>query len=467
MALRRLRPLMVLAVVTLVLALAAGPALAAPGGLGLAKKDFRGHGRAKGGPPWFSDVTTDYWAWQDVSTVAAKGFMSGYGGGFFGPRNHVTRLEVVILATRLMGFEEEALALSPLEVAQILSSTFADYPAIPAWTGARECLAYALKHDYLWPLMRSADDPAFRPNSPAKRLEVIVMLLEAAGLGAEAGEYLLAPIFFKDAKSVPSWAWGYVALATEFRVVRGSGGKLLANQPVRRAEVAALLNRVDDLVETPTDRESVAGTVVELNISTDPEEASTMTVITDGSNGQPGGGDEETYEVAAGVVVLLDDEQASLTALTSGLHVTLYFNQEGKVILIHGESETEPPATEVTGMVLSTTLNEDGRMERLTLWVDDEARIHAVSPEVEITLDGDDAPASDVVPGLTVRATLVDDEVVAIAIGEEAAEETEVAGMVLETALSSGELVSITLWHDDRAGTFTCPRPDGHPHPQW
>jgi len=198
--------------------------------------------------------------------------------------------------------------------------------------------------------MWSADKPTFRPNSPAKRLEVIVMLLEAAGLGPEAGEYLQAPIFFKDAKSVPSWAWGYVALAAELGVVRGSGGKLRANQRVTRAEVAALLNRVDDLVETSTDRGIVVGTVVELDISTDPEEASTITVITDGSDGRPGGRDEQTYELAQGVVVVLDDEQASLAAVTAGLHVALYLNQDGKVILIHGESETEPPDGKAHGL---------------------------------------------------------------------------------------------------------------------
>jgi len=86
---------MAVAVVALVLALAAGPALAAPApvGLDLAKKGFGGHGRAKGGPPWFSDVTTDYWAWQDISTAAAKGFMSGYGGGFW--------LELVVVCRSL------------------------------------------------------------------------------------------------------------------------------------------------------------------------------------------------------------------------------------------------------------------------------------------------------------------------------------------------------------------------------
>ncbi|RJQ09810.1 MAG: S-layer homology domain-containing protein, partial [Bacillota bacterium] len=412
MATRRLRPLAVAAVVTLVLALAAVPALAATasGGLDVAKKEGKAHGRAKGGPPWFSDVGSDDWAWQDISTVAAKGIMNGYGKGFFGPKNHVTRLEVVVLATRLMGFEDEAMDLDPQEVAGFLVSTFPDYPAIPTWPGAHECLAYAIQHDYLWPLMQSAHGAAFRPNSPAKRLEVIVVLLEAAGLGDEAAERAGAPIFFKDAASVPSWAWGYVALAVELGIVRGSGGNLKVNQPVSRAETAALLNRLDDLIETPIDRGMVVGTVVELDISADPTLPSTITVVPETSDGLPGDdGDEETYELAPGVVVMLDDELASLTAVTPGLRVTLYLNEDGQVLLINGETGTEPPeVTEVTGMVLTVALTEGGDLDSITLWHDDQAETFTAAAEVDITRDGEEVAASEIVAGLTVTLTLSD-----------------------------------------------------------
>ena len=75
--------------------------------------------------------------------MAAKGVMQGYGKGRFGPKNHVSRLELVVLATRLMGFEDEAQAMAPDAVAELLGATFADYRAIPAWPAAREGLAYS------------------------------------------------------------------------------------------------------------------------------------------------------------------------------------------------------------------------------------------------------------------------------------------------------------------------------------
>ncbi len=460
---RWLHPVRVAVAVALVLALAGGPALAAPG-LGVLKKLGLGFGPAKGGPPWlsswFSDVSADHWALGDISTVAAKGVMKGYGKGLFGPRNHVTRLEIVVLATRLMGFEDEALALDPLEVAALPGSTFTDYPAIPAWPGAHECLAYALQHGYLWPLMQGGDGPVFRANAPAKRVEVIVILLEAAGLGPEAAERLGAPILFKDADSVPPWAWGYVALAIELGILRGYDGKLHLNKPVTRAETAALLNRLDDLIQTPADRRIVEGTVAGVDIPADPAVASTITIIPDTSGGLPGSGGEETYELAPAVAVILDGEPADLTEVTPGLHVALYLDRDGKVLLIHGETESEPSATEVVGMVLVTAHDETGSLTGLTLWVDEKVRVYLVSPEVVITVDGEEAPASAVVPGLTVRVTLEDGVVVAIAIGEEPSEEPpeeeKVTGMVLETDLTpDGELAGITLWHDGEAETFT------------
>jgi hypothetical protein len=139
--------------------------------------------------------------------------------------------------------------------------------------------------------------------------------------------------------------------------------------------------------------------------------------------------------------------------------VALYLDEEGKVLLIDGETESEPTAAEVVGMVLSVTHDEAGALTGLTLWVDGEVRVYVVSPEVVITVDGEEAPAGAVVPGLTVRVTLADGEVVAIALGEEAPEEApdeaKVTGMVLETDLTpGGQLAGIILWHDGRAETF-------------
>jgi len=444
---RSLRFRTIAAVVVLALALAAGPALAAAGpqGLDLAKKGGNGHGKAKGGAPWFSDVSGDDWAWQDIETMAAKGVMQGYGKGLFGPKNHVSRLELVVLATRLMGFEDEAQALAPDAVAELLGATFTDYRAIPAWPGARECAAYALEQGYLWPLMQGGGGPTFRPNVPAKRVEVIVVLLEAAGLGPEADERIDAAFPFKDASAVPAWAWGYVALGVELGIVRGSGGTLQPNQPVIRAEIAALLSRLDDYIDTDLDRDIVTGEVVEVDVSTNPAVSSTITVLPDGgSSGDEE--DEETYSLAPGVVVILDGEPSTLAMVTAGLKVTLYLNEDGKVLLIDGDTRAGP-TTKVTGLVLTPTLDTAGKLTSLTLWHANKAETFTAAATVVITKDGHTVAADQIAAGQTVELTLTDGKITAVKIDPED-QTTAVEGTVTRVEVGPGS-------NPDPAGTIS------------
>jgi len=436
---RRLRSRAIAAVVVLALALTAGPALAVAGPRGDLAKGGNGHGKAKGGAPWFSDVSGDDWAWPDIETMAAKGVMQGYGKGLFGPKNHVSRLEMVVLATRLMGFEDEAQALTPEAVAALLGATFADYRAIPAWPGARECLAYALKQGYLWPLMQGGGGPTFQPNARAKRVEVIVVLLEAAGLGREADERINVALPFKDASAVPAWAWGYVALGVELGIVRGSGGALRPNQPVVRAEIAALLSRLDDYIDTDLDRGIISGEVVEVHVSTHPAAPSTMTVIPDSglSGDEDDEEDEETYSLAPGVVVILDGRQSTLAAVTAGLRVTLYLNEDGQVLLIDGDTTARPETTKVTGMVLTPTLGPAGKLTSITLWHDNKTETFTAAATVVITKDGHPVAANQITAGQTVELTLTSGKVTAGEIDPED-HATGVEGTVTRVVLRAG-----------------------------
>jgi len=445
---RSLRFRAIAAVIVLALALAAGPALAAAGpqGLDLAKKGGNGHGKAKGGAPWFLDVSGDDWAWPDIETMAAKGVMQGYGKGLFGPKNHVSRLELVVLATRLMGFEDEAQAMAPEAVAELLGATFADYRAIPAWPGACECLAYALEQGYLWPLMQTGGGSTFRPNVPAKRVEVIVVLLAAAGLGTEADERSDTALAFKDASAVPAWAWGYVALGVELGIVRGSGGTLRPNQPVVRAEIAALLSRLDDYIDTDLDRDIVTGEVVEVDVSTNPAVSSTITVLPDsGLSGDEE--DEETYSLAPGVVVILDGEQSTLPAVTAGLKVSLYLNEDGKVLLIDGDTGAGPVTTKVTGLVLTPTLDTAGKLTSITLWHANKAETFTAAATVVITKDGHAVAANQIAAGQTVELTLTDGKITTVEIEPED-QTTTVEGTVTRVEVGTGS-------HPDPAGTIS------------
>jgi hypothetical protein len=61
-------------------------------------------------------------------------------------------------------------------------------------------------------------------------------------LAAQASALASAPI---DLSGTPlDWAHGALALAIQLGILRGSGGRLLADQPLTRAQMAVLLARV-------------------------------------------------------------------------------------------------------------------------------------------------------------------------------------------------------------------------------
>jgi VCBS repeat-containing protein len=74
-----------------------------------------------------------------------------------------------------------------------------------------------------------------------------MLLVKAMNLEEEAKTKMNVQLPFKDAKQIPAGAVGYVAVAVEKGLVSGyTDASFRPNKPVTRAELAALLGRMDD-----------------------------------------------------------------------------------------------------------------------------------------------------------------------------------------------------------------------------
>ena len=51
----------------------------------------------------FTDVTSDAWNSEAVAWAAARGIVSGYGNGLFGPNDHITREQLAVMLWRYAG----------------------------------------------------------------------------------------------------------------------------------------------------------------------------------------------------------------------------------------------------------------------------------------------------------------------------------------------------------------------------
>jgi hypothetical protein len=133
----------------------------------------------------FSDITAAEWAHQSISEMTASEVLNGYPGGDFKPYNNVTKLEAVAMLVRVLGLEEQAMALEKAGV---------DY-AMPQglyWGSGYLIMAVQLgmlDEDYLYLL---------QPNEPATRTEVAMLVFHALDFSPDSGA-----LEFDDADQIP------------------------------------------------------------------------------------------------------------------------------------------------------------------------------------------------------------------------------------------------------------------------
>lgn len=96
-------------------------------------------------------------------------------------------------------------------------------------------------------------DGSFRPLRSLSRVEASAIIIRALGLQEEATKRKAEDVGFLDAKQIPRWASGYVAVAAtsapkaKNRLIIGyPDNKFLPLNPVKRAEVAAMMERFVD-----------------------------------------------------------------------------------------------------------------------------------------------------------------------------------------------------------------------------
>jgi hypothetical protein len=176
------------------------------------------------------------WALRYIASLASRNIFEGYSDGTFRPYEKVTRIEAITAAVRLMGLREQAE--SAVEMQTKLN--FKDANQVPSW--AVGYVSVALKNDLF-----SESETMVQPNQPSDRLWATTLLVKALKLESEAKTKMNVKLSFADAAQIPAGSVGYVAVAVERGLVNGfEDNTFRPNQPVTRAEIAALLDRAGD-----------------------------------------------------------------------------------------------------------------------------------------------------------------------------------------------------------------------------
>ncbi|AYO29522.1 S-layer homology domain-containing protein [Biomaibacter acetigenes] len=310
-------------------------------------KNFKGN--LQGKAQWkmgFSDVdeTLD-WARMAIDKMYAKGIFKGYPGDVFKPRNNISNLEAIVIALRIMGWEEE------VDGVKVLPNSVKNLQ-VP-WLKGYYYIALAVQKG----LVKPDELKGFNPNAPAKRYEVARYVVRALGKEAEAREHMKDKLSFKDAKAIPKDAVGYVYVITDLGLMKGDDKGLFKPQnPITRAEMAVLVNRLDGTLE-PEDKNELVGTVEDVNI----EE---LTITIKNSFG------EKTYDVLKNTPVYIDGKYRDMEDLNEGDRVELVLNDDGDVVFIQVLEKNEEPIT-VSARGLVTDVDEDDKTVSLFTYVKD------------------------------------------------------------------------------------------------
>jgi len=372
----------------------------------------------------FEDVEAESaWALQYIAELVKRGVFTGYEDGTFRPNQKVTRIEAIAAAVRQMGLRAQAE--SAAEMSTELNFKDADkiekkYP----W--AVGYVAVAIENDLFL-----ETESEVQPEKPADRLWATILLVKALGLESEAKAKMNAELAFKDKKEIPAGAVGYVAVAIEKGLVTGyENNTFRPNQPVTRAELAAILDRTGDQIpDDSTGFGQVNGTFVGKTA----DGKITLTV-----NGQ-----SKTYAVAADVTVLKDNKWANLSAVLPGDKVTAVVSNNVVVYLNVTQNATVTDGQK-TGTVTAVGTN------KLTLTKDGTTTEYAVKSDAVVLRNNATTTLSAVKPGDQVTATVVGGLVIHISVTTPVVENGQASGIV--TAVRSNQ---IDVWTNNATVTYS------------
>ncbi len=170
----------------------------------------------------FSDVPTNHWARQFITSLASRGVIAGFPDGSFRPDEPVTRAQYAAMV-------RQAFSRSSVRNA----TSFVDVPP-NYWAAA------AIREADMMGFLSGYPGNSFQPDQNIPRAQVLVSL--ANGLNYTASNRDSVRVY-RDAATIPDYAVASLAAATERRLVVNYPDvqALQPNQTATRADVAAFI----------------------------------------------------------------------------------------------------------------------------------------------------------------------------------------------------------------------------------
>lgn len=171
----------------------------------------------------YKDVTSSYWAYQEIMFVTSNQYMTGTSTDYFSPNLNITRAEAVLAIARSLNKDTK--------------SNFK-----PIFKDVKQSDLYYNAVCQLVDLGVIQNAEYFHPNEPLKRSQVAKMLALAYDIEVDQ----MNKINFNDV-SKTHWAKNYIESLADVGIIKGVDGKNFApERNITRVQLAVLINRVLD-----------------------------------------------------------------------------------------------------------------------------------------------------------------------------------------------------------------------------
>ena len=377
----------------------------------------------------FNDVESDAtvsWAKDSITKMTDAGYIKGYEDGTFRPYRAITKIESLILMSRMLGYENS-------EFSSVASAASTAYKSI----ASKYNTTYANEISYLMycGVLKESDlvdyASAANANTQLLRYQAAVLMSKLMGADSEAKAYTVSTATYADDSAIPTTARPYVEYVSANNIMNGmdktADGKAQFSPltSLTRAQMATLLARMMDKLEL----KYVSGTVDSVSSSKISVDGTSLGIMTD-------------------TKVYISGGTASVSDISSGSDASVVSIRKNALAITAQEAQT---STVVYGVITRKVENADGKKLTIADYEDnDNSETYTVKDSCKITVDGAKATLADLKNNDFVKVTITGSSISEISTESKS---LTVKGIIVSTEYDNDDHVYINVSDTDGENT--------------
>ncbi|MGE5328184.1 MAG: S-layer homology domain-containing protein [Deltaproteobacteria bacterium] len=318
------------------------------------------------------------WAEKDIKEMVANKIILGYPDGTFKPDNTVTKLDTLVLASRVLGVDKKENAEEAIAAEEAYKKTLSTYDIY----GKKE-ISFLLNRKIFSQAEMDTYIKGQNAKQNTKRYEAAIIFTKIMGKEKDVKNKTFVILPFMDSQQIPVAAKPYVEFVNDEEIMVGvSKNEFKPNDSLTRAQVAVLLLRVSKKLGTQTTSNSTtaeasfAGTIDYIDTST------MLITVKDAAS-------SKNFTLPLTTPIKVDNTNSTINGLERGFTVTVK-TKGTDIVSVDAVSRAFPKT--INGIVSSISSTKIGIKDGMDEDADSES--YGIDEYVQITKNGNNSSMS-------------------------------------------------------------------------